>query len=138
LLAISTFKSPDKQAYYYNVSAKWVKALLKQPDITSMETDVLPSWDTPEEKRPFFMRVVQPFKNEPWDELNRISQPWVNAEPKSAEAYYYAGIAEGEGSLSKAKQYFAQALSFPPEHPAATAGLGCAEEIRFTCSSDFQ
>ncbi|HIE90802.1 MAG TPA: serine protease [Methylophilaceae bacterium] len=138
LLAISTFKSPGKQAYYYNVSAKWVKALLKQPDITSMETNVLPFWDAPEEKLPFFMRVVQPFKNEQWGELSRIAQLWMKAEPKSAEAYYYAGIAEGkEGGLSKAKQYFEQALSLHPEHPAATAGLGCAEEIKLACNSAF-
>lgn len=139
LLAISTFKSPGKQAYYYNVPAKWIKALLKQPDITSMETDVLPFWDAPEEKRPFFMRVVQPFKNEQWSELNRIAQLWMQAEPKSAEAYYYAGIAEEKkGNFNKAKQYFEQTLSLRPEHPAATAGLGCAEKNTLACNDSFQ
>ena len=84
------------------------------------------------------MRVVQPFKNEQWSELNRIAQLWMQAEPKSAEAYYYAGIAEEKiGSLNKAKQYFEQALSLHPEHPAATAGLGCAEKITLACNDSF-
>lgn len=138
LLAISTFKSPGKQAYYYNIPAKWVKALLKQPDITSMETNVLPFWDAPEENRPFFMRVVQPLKNEQWEDLRRIAHLWMQAEPKSAEAYYYAGIAEEKnGRLDKAKQYFEQALSLHPEHPAATAGLGCTEKITLACNDSF-
>lgn len=138
LLAISTFKSPGKKAYYYNVSAKWVKALLAQPDITSMKTDELPFWDAPEEKRPFFMRVVQPFKNEKWGELSRIAQLWIKTESKSAEAYYYAGIAEEEmGHLNKAKQYFERALSLHPEHPATTAKLECAEKMKLACNESF-
>lgn len=138
LLAISTFKSPGKHAYYYNIPVKWVKALLQQPDITSMETDILPFWDAPEENRPFFMRVVQPFKNEKWDELTHIAQLWIKNEPTSAEAFYYAAIAEEKtGHSNKAKQYFEQALSLQPEHPAAIAGLGCTEKITLACNSNF-
>ena len=138
LLAISTFKSPGKHAYYYNIPVKWIKALLEQPDITSMETDILPFWDTDEEKRPFFMRVVQPFKNEKWDELSQITKRWMKSEPNSAEAFYYAGIAEEKvGNLNKAKQYFEQALSLHPKHPAALAGLGCTEKITLACNDNF-
>lgn len=138
LLAINTFKSPGKQAYYYNIPVEWVKTLLRQPDITSMQTDILPFWDAPEESRPFFMRVVQPFKNEQWDELTVIAQRWIKTEPTSAEAFYYAGIAEEKsGHAVKAKQYFEKALSLHPEHPAAMAGLSCTEKIKLACDSRF-
>jgi serine protease Do len=138
LIAISTFKSPGRHAYYYNIPVKWVKALLAQPDITSMETTVSPFWDTPEEKRPFFMRVVQPFKNEEWNELSVIAQRWIENEPSSAEAFYYAGIAEEKmGNLNKAKEYFEKALSLHPNHPAALAGLECTEQIKLACHDDF-
>lgn len=136
LLAINTFKSPGKQAYYYNIPVAWVKTLLQQPDITSMETDILPFWNVPEEKRPFFMRVVQPFKNEKWDELTTIAQLWIKNEPTSAEAFYYAAVAEEKtGHSNKAKEYFEQALALHPKHPAAIAGLGCTEKIRLACNS---
>lgn len=138
LLAISTFKSPGKHAYYYNIPVKWVKALLNQPDITSMETDILPFWDTPEEQRPFFMRVVQLFKNEKWDELHQIAQLWLKSEPDSAEAFYYAGVAEEKmHHLKEAKQYFEQALLIHPQHPAAMIGLGCTEKTTLACQDNF-
>lgn len=138
LLAINTFKSPGKQAYYYNIPVAWVKTLLQQPDITSMKTELLPFWNSPEEKRPFFMRVVQPLKNEKWDELTTITQLWIKDEPTSAEAFYYAAIAaEKTGLPIKAKQYFEQALAIHPGHPAAIARLGCAEKIILACNSDF-
>ena len=138
LLAISTFKSPGKHAYYYNIPVKWIKTLLKQPDITSMETDILPFWDEPEAQRPFFMRVVQPFKNEKWDEVHDIAQLWLQSEPTSAEALYYAGIAEEKmHHQTKAKQYFEQALVIHPKHPAAMIGLACTEEVTLACNDLF-
>jgi serine protease Do len=138
LLAISTFKSPGKHAYYYNIPVKWIKALLEQPDIISMDTDVLPFWDAIEKQRPFFMRVVLPLKNEKWDELHHIAQLWIKNEPNSAEAFYYAGIAEEKMKhLKEAKQYFEQALSLHPDHPAATAGLRCTEKTTLACNDNF-
>jgi S1-C subfamily serine protease len=138
LLAISTFKSPGKQAYYYNIPVKWIKALLNQPEITSMETDIFPFWDAPEAQRPFFMRVVQPFKNEKWAELREIAQLWLQSEPNSAEAFYYAGIAEEKmHHLKEARQYFKQALVIHPEHPAAVTGLECTEKVTLACKDQF-
>jgi len=136
LLAISTFKSPGKEAYYYNVPVKWVKALLKQPDITSMETDALPFWDAPEDKRPFFMRVVFPFKHKRWAELQGIAQQWIKSEPHAEEAFYHAGIAaEKLGDFERARTYYQQALTLHPDHPAAIAGLQCLEQVTLACNS---
>jgi len=129
LIAISTFKSPGKNAYYYNLPVEWVKALLDQPDIQSTKTDILPFWDAPEEKRPFFMRVVLPYKNNKWNEVDRIAELWVEKEPETAEAYYYAGIAKEKlGQLDTAKARYQKALALHPKHPAATLGLQCIEE----------
>lgn len=138
LVAISTFKSPGKNAYYYNVPVKWVKALLKQPEITSMKTDALPFWDAPEERRPFFMRVVIPYKNKEWNELNRIGELWLKQEPTSPEAFYYAGIAKEKlGVLDQATKHYQQALKLQPEHPAAIVGLACIEQFTEECNDRF-
>ncbi|MGJ8619445.1 MAG: trypsin-like peptidase domain-containing protein [Methylophilaceae bacterium] len=138
LLGISTFKSPGKHAYYYNVPVKWVKALLNQPDLTSMETDQLPFWDAPEETRPFFMRVVLPYKYQKWDELDKIAKEWIASETDSVEGYYYAGLAaEKLGNISQARTYYQQALSLKADHPPALAGIKCVEEIKLACNSQF-
>ena len=138
LLGISTFKSPGKNAYYYNLPVKWVKALLAQTETTSMETDVSPFWDATELERPFFMRVVQPFKNEKWDDLMAVAESWVQSEPDSAEAFYYAGIAEeNRGHLIQAQQHFAQALALEPEHLAAKAALACTKKTKLACDTPF-
>jgi hypothetical protein len=138
LVAMSTFKSPGKNAYYYNIPVQWIKTLLGQPDIISTVTEIVPFWDMPEEQRPFFMRVVQLFKNEKWGELHQIAQLWLKSEPNSAEAFYYAGVAEEKmNHLKEAKQYFQQALVIHPEHPAAIIGLRCTEKTAISCNDNF-
>ena len=128
LIAISTFKSPGRAAYYYNIPVKWVKALLATPDsteITSMKTSDSPFWDASDENRPYFMRVVLPYQNQKWDELNTIAQNWVKAESNNAEAYYYLGIAQDKlGETIPAKQAFARTLMLHPQHPATLFALG--------------
>ena len=138
LLGISTFKSPGKHAYYYNIPVKWVKALLNKPDITSMETNELPFWDAPEEARPFFMRVVLPFKYQQWETLETVAKEWIKAESGSVEAYYYAGLAaEKLGDNAQARNYYKQVLAIQADHPAALAGMNCVEEIKLACNSQF-
>ncbi len=128
LIAISTFKSPGRGAYFYNVPVKWVKALMAAPEsteTTSMQSSQLPFWDALDENRPYFMRVVLPYQNEKWDELNTVAQAWVKAEPNSAEAQYYYGIAQDKlGQHLAAKQAFSRALALHPQHPATLFALG--------------
>lgn len=128
LIAISTFKSPGRNAYYYNIPVKWVKALLAAPEsseTTSMKISDSPFWDALEENRPFFMRVVLPYQNDKWDELNTIATAWVKAESNSAEAQYYLGIAQDKLSeTDQAKQSFTKALELQPQHPATLFALG--------------
>jgi serine protease Do len=125
LIAISTFKSPGHGAYFYNLPVKWVKALIAAPETTSLKSDITPFWDMPEDKRPFFMRVVLPYQNKRWDELKLISDAWVKAEPTSPEALFYAGIAyQNLGDLSQANLYFQRVLMLHPKHIATLIELG--------------
>lgn len=125
LVAISTFKSPGRSAYFYNIPVKWVKALLDSPETTSLKTEILPFWDAPEQQRPFFMRVVLPYQNGHWAELKAVAQEWIAKEPANPEAFYYAGIAEEKlGDLDKAQQYFKKTLTLHPLHVATLFELG--------------
>jgi len=134
LIAISTFKSPGKGAYFYNIPVKWVKTLLEAPETASMQTDQSPFWDVPEEARPFFMRIVLPFQNQRWADVKKISQEWIEKEPTNAEAYYYAGVAEENlGDKNKAEQYFQKTLSLQPQHPAALVAIQCNAHAVLEC-----
>ncbi len=125
LIAISTFKSPGHDAYFYNVPVKWVKALLDAPETESLKTDISPFWDAPEEQRPFFMRVVLPYQNQKWTDLKIVAQEWIAKEQNSQEALFYAGVAEENlGDLAKANQYFEKVLSLHPQHVATLIELG--------------
>jgi serine protease Do len=125
LIAISTLKSPGRNAYFYNMPVKWVKDLLLQPEI---KLDTPPSaifWDVADEQRPFFMRVVLPYQNAKWQELKVVADAWLAEEPTSLEALFYAGVAaENLGDLNKANQYFAQVLKLQPQHSATLIELG--------------
>ncbi len=125
LIAISTFKSPGRGAYFYNMPVKWVKALLDAPETTSMKAEGTPFWDAPEDKMPFFMRVVLSYQTGEWAALSKIAQQWLDNEPNSAEAHYYLGVADEKlGQAPMAKNEFAQALKLHPQHPATLFELG--------------
>jgi serine protease Do len=128
LIALSTFKSPGHAAYFYNLPVKWIKALLEKPEseeVATFKTDESPFWDAPEESRPFFMRVVLPYQNEKWPELEKIATDWVAKEPKSEEAHFYLGVAQEKlGKLPEAKAQFAEVLKLHPQHSGTLLELG--------------
>jgi serine protease Do len=125
LIAISTFKSPGRGAYFYNIPVKWVKALLDAPETVSLVAGDIPFWDAPEPERPFFMRVVLPYQNDKWDELKAVAQAWIAKEPASPEALFYAGISEERlGNTTQAHIYFSKVLALQPQHSATLIELG--------------
>ena len=125
LIAISTFKSPGRGAYFYNIPVKWVKALLDAPETESLTSGGTPFWDAPDTERPFFMRVVLPYQNDKWHELKVVAQEWIVKEPTSPEALFYAGVAEERlGDANKANAYFAKVLAIQPQHGATLMELG--------------
>ena len=124
LIGITTFKSPGRAGYFYSLPVEWIKRLFDAPDLMKLTSDEVPFWALSEEQRPFFMRVVIPFQQEKWNELNRISQLWATQEPNSADALYYRGEAEyGLKHLQQAQQYLVKAATLNPRHLEAQVKL---------------
>ncbi|MDP2248383.1 MAG: trypsin-like peptidase domain-containing protein [Nitrosomonadales bacterium] len=120
LVGIMTMKSPGRNAFYYNIPVDWVKPLLDGPELSVAAQRELPFWDAPEEKRPFFMRVLQPMQTKNWAALETISQAWVKAEPESAEAWYMLGLAQKNlGKLDVADNHLNQAINLNQLHADA-------------------
>lgn len=122
LIGISTFKSPGKDAYFYNVSVKWVQALLNSAEVKLNSVHDLPFWDALDEERPFFMQVVLPYQNKRWDDLQKVALKWTAKEPNEAEAWYYLGASYASNEKA-AKSAYEKALSFKPNHPASLQAL---------------
>lgn len=120
LVGIMTMKSPGRNAFYYNIPVDWVKPLLDQPELSIATQKELPFWDAPDEKRPYFMQVLQPMQTENWVRLEAISQSWVKAEPDNAEAWYMLGLAQRNlGKLDSAGDHLNQALKLNELHADA-------------------
>lgn len=94
LVGIITLKSPGRNAYYYNMPVEWITALLDKPTLDISTASEPPFWDAPEEHRPFFMRVVQPYQTKDWPALLNIATQWCEKEPKTIEAWHYRALAE--------------------------------------------
>lgn len=124
LIGISTFKSPGRHAYFYNMSVKWVQALLQSQEVKLNAPHEAPFWDAPDPLRPFFMQVVLPYQNQRWLDVQQIATRWTQQEPMSAEAWYYLGIAAQHlGDASNASLDFQKALTLQADHPATLQAL---------------
>ncbi len=124
LVGISTFKSPGREAYFYNMPVKWVRTLLQTPSSKLNGVHDLPFWDATEHARPFFMQIVLPFQNSRWQDVQKIATQWTISEPKSAEAWYYLGAAAQQlNDAISATKHFKQALILQPNHPASLQAL---------------
>jgi serine protease Do len=124
LIAISTFKSPGKNAYYYNMPINMVKALLLTESVPLNSVHAEPFWDAAENDRPFFMQIVLPYQNNRWQDVQTVANNWVKKEPASAEAWYYLGkAAQNLADVSSAKTHFKKALSLQANHPASLQAI---------------
>lgn len=124
LVGISTFKSPGRNAYFYNMSVQWVKDLLQSPEVKLNSPHDLPFWDAPEDTRPYFMQVVLPFQNQRWHDLQKIANNWTTHEPDNVEAWYYLGMATlNLGDKTSANKDFQNALKLKSNHPATLQAL---------------
>lgn len=124
LIGITTFKSPGRFGYFYSLPVEWIKRLFDAPDLIKLNSDEVPFWALLEEQRPFFMRVVIPFQQKKWDELNRLAKLWLIEEPNSADAWYYRGEAEyGLKHLQDAQQYLMKATLLNQRHLDAQVTL---------------
>ena len=125
LVGIITLKSPGRNAFYYTLPIEWVQSLLSKPEQAIPAKGALPFWDAPEEKRPFFMRVIQPYQTEDWPALKKVATAWMLQEPQTIEALFYLGVAEFNLKETKAAQsHFNQIYAQNKRHTNALLYLG--------------
>ena len=112
LVGIITLKSRGGEIHYYYMPVEWVQALMNKPAQALGTDNEKPFWAMANEKRPFFMQVVQPYVSHDWDVLMDISDAWVKLEPNTAESWFYLAIAEFETKhYDEAEAHFKKALT---------------------------
>lgn len=131
LVALSTFKSPGKHAYFYSIPAEWIQTLVQQDKPSTPIPDATPFWDLPLAERPYWMQVVQPYQNSDWLSLESISKAWLTYQPESAEAnFYLASALHGQGKLEAAQPAYQRAVALQPAHIDAWMGLAILAQQR--------
>lgn len=125
LVGLTTFKSPGRNGLSYSLPVDWIKKLMNEAALAQPTEAKPPFWDAPEEKRPYFMRVVPHYQNEDWAQLKKIANDWATAEHENVEAWFYLGLAEQKlGNLEAAKGDFERALTLAPSHSNTLYALG--------------
>lgn len=124
VIGISTFKSPGRNSFFYNIPVKWVKAALDLP-VLEFSRDSQPAfWDVELEKKPFFMQIVLPFQNEQWSEVESIAKQWLKASPNDVEAMFYnAAVKDHAEDLEGAKAIYQRILKTNAKHADSIVGL---------------
>ncbi|MDP2231459.1 serine protease [Methylotenera sp.] len=136
LIGITSFKSPGSQGYFYSLPVEWIKRLFDAPDILSLNTNDTPFWALPLEKRPYFMQIVIPYQNHQWSSLKKIAQAWTIQEPKSADAWYFLGLAEeGGNEIALAKENLGKAQKLNERHLDAMIALSKIAYLQSDLSS---
>ncbi|HSH72813.1 MAG TPA: trypsin-like peptidase domain-containing protein [Methylophilaceae bacterium] len=125
LIGITTFKSPGRNGYYYSLPVEWIRQLFDSPDINNLVSTDDPFWSWPEEKRPYFMRVVIPYQKHRWTELQQVAKSWSMEEGSNADAWYYLAVAEYQlKDNQQAAVHLAKATSLNPRHLGALVQQG--------------
>ncbi len=128
LVGIITLKSPGRNAYFYNMPVEWVQALLDKSAQDLPAKSELPFWDAPEENRPYFMRVIQPYQTQDWPALKKVASEWLQLEPNTEEAINYLAIAEYHlNERNQALAHFTQLYANNKRHVNALLYIGLNE-----------
>lgn len=125
LVGIITLKSPGRNAFYYNMPVEWIQSLLEKPELNIPANSEAPFWDAPEEKRPYFMRIIQPYQTENWPLLKKLANEWITLEPQTSEALYYLAVAEYNlKETGRSFAHFSQIYAQNTHHSNALLYLG--------------
>jgi hypothetical protein len=129
LVGIITLKSPGKNSYYYNMPVEWVQALMQAPDQAVNAKSEKPFWAVSFDKWPYFMQVVHPFLTEDWEALRSIANKWTEAEPNTAESWFYLATAEyAAKDFDKAEAHLQKVVAMNHQHSHAIYYLGLVAE----------
>lgn len=122
LIGIITLKSRGDSAFYYYMPVEWVQALMLKPAQALGAKSEQPFWAA--KQRPYFMQVVQPYLSQEWSTLLKVAAQWVQAEPNTAESWFYLAAAEyAVKDYSQAEAHFKQVLTLNNQHSQAIAYL---------------
>jgi len=124
VIALSTFKSPGRKAFYYTVPIKWVKEAIKLPvgDFNQIHQHAF--WEAEVDKQPYWMQIVIPFQNEDWQTVELIVAKWISDNPKDQEARFYkAMLLKKSGHVNEAKNIWKNILSENPLHTSSLKEL---------------
>ncbi len=128
LVGIITLKSPGRNAYYYNMPVEWIQSLLEKPELNIPAKSEAPFWDAPEENRPYFMRIIQPYQTENWPLLKKLANEWIALEPQTSEALFYLAVAEYKlKETDQSFAHFSQIYSQNIHHANALLYMGLIE-----------
>ena len=117
LIGMTTFKSPGPKGFFYSLPVEWIKSLITNKELLTLNTDESPFWALPTDRQPYFMQVVIPYQNQDWPTLHAIAEAWTKSQPEAADAWYFLAAADlGLQHLPLAKREFAQALSLNSQH----------------------
>lgn len=120
LVGIITLKSKGSSAYYYYMPVEWVQALMAKPAEALGAKSEKPFWAMDAKQRPYFMQVVQPYVTQEWKTLLKVATQWVQAEPNTAESWFYLAAAEyATKDYDSAEAHFKKVLSINSQHTQA-------------------
>lgn len=129
LVGIITLKSPGKNSYYYNMPVEWVQSLINAPEQSINAKSEKPFWAASFDKWPYFMQVVHPFLTEDWQALMAVASRWTQAEPNTAESWFYLAAAEyAVKDYEKAEAHLQKVVAMNHEHSHALYYLGLVAE----------
>jgi hypothetical protein len=124
VIGLSTFKSPGRNAFFYNIPVQWVKEAMKLPVAAFNNNDQSAFWDVPLDQKPYWMQIVLPIQNGQWDEVASIVKQWLIIAPNDSEAMFYQAMTkEHFGDVAGAKKIYQDILKQNPNHAASMINL---------------
>jgi hypothetical protein len=130
VIGLSTFKSPGRNAFFYNIPVSWIKEVMKMP-VAEFKIEAQPAfWDVAIEQKPYWMQIVLPYQNQQWDELERIVTRWIASAPDDTEAMFYqAMLKEHASDVGNAKKIYQKILNQNPNHAASMVNLAAIAKM---------
>lgn len=132
LVGINTFKTSGKGgSAHYALPAEWVEALEQLPEQTTFPISGKALWEEDEDKKPYYMQAAVPEVQAKWQELAEVAKKWIQAEPKSTEAFYALGLAqENLSNHDAAAKAYAQSVALENLNFEAWVRIGVLAKAR--------
>lgn len=113
LVGINTFKTTGRGgSIHFALPVEWIDTIRNSPYLDKLPISGKALWEEEEDKKPFYMQAAVPESRYDWPALELIAKKWVQAEPKSPEAWLALGVSQEKlRKVKLANQYYQQSLS---------------------------